>query len=85
MTKALEKVIERLQQMPEDRQDALADMLLHEIDEDERWMRSTASNEQKLRGLLNDVLEADRRGECEPPGATGSASALLARPLRQND
>jgi len=66
MTKALEKVLERLQQMPEDRQDALAAMLLHEIDEDERWMRSTASNEDKLRSLLNNVLEADRRGECEP-------------------
>ena len=66
MTTALEKVIERLQQMPEDRQDALAALLLHEIDEDERWMQSTASNQEKLRGLVNDVLNADRRGECEP-------------------
>ena len=66
MTKALEKVIERLQQMPEDRQDAFAALLLHEIDEDERWIQSTASNEKKLRGLVNDVLDADRRGDCKP-------------------
>ncbi len=66
MTKALEKVIERLQQMPDERQDALAAMVLHEIEEDERWMRSTVTNEGKLQGLVVDVLEADRLGQCEP-------------------
>jgi hypothetical protein len=58
MTKALEKVLERLQQMPEDRQEALAAMLLHEIDEDERWMRSTAANADKLQRLFDDSLRA---------------------------
>ncbi len=66
MTKSLEKAIERLQQMPADRQDALAALLVHEMDEDNRWSQSTAANEQKLRGLIGEVLAADRRGECEP-------------------
>jgi hypothetical protein len=65
MTKALQAVIERLRQVPEDRQDALAALLLHELDEDERWAQSTAANVEKLRGLVDDVLAADRRGECE--------------------
>jgi hypothetical protein len=50
--------------MPEDRQDLLAKLLLHEIDEDERWMQSTAAHATKLQGLVDDVLEANRRGEC---------------------
>jgi hypothetical protein len=66
MTKTLEQVIERLRQMPEDRQDAIARLVLHEIDEDERWLQSTAAHAGKLKGLVDDVLEADRRGECEP-------------------
>jgi len=65
MTKSLQEAIARLQQMPEDRQDLFARLVLQEIEEDERWMRSTASNADKLQGLINDVLDADRRGECE--------------------
>jgi hypothetical protein len=60
MTKALEEAIERLKQMPEDRQDSLAQLLLHEIDEDERWQQSTAKHASKLKGLVNDILEAER-------------------------
>jgi len=65
MTKTLEHAIERLRQMPEDRQDSLARLLLHEIEEDERWTRTTASHADKLQQLVDDVLDADRRGECE--------------------
>jgi hypothetical protein len=66
MTKTLEQAIERLRQMPEERQDSLAQLLLHEIEEDERWQRTTEENADKLRGLVDEVLEADRRGEREP-------------------
>ncbi|MCH8840218.1 MAG: hypothetical protein IH831_05995 [Planctomycetes bacterium] len=66
MTKTLEQAIERLRQMSEDRQDALAQLLLYEIEEDERWQNSTANHTDKIKGLVQDVLEAERRGECEP-------------------
>jgi hypothetical protein len=66
MTETLENAIERLRQMPADRQDSFAKLLLYEIEEDERWTRSTAANAAKLTGLVADVLEADRRNECEP-------------------
>ena len=36
------------------------------IDEDERWVRSTEANADKLRGLIGEVLQADSRGQCEP-------------------
>ncbi len=66
MTKTLQEAIERLQQMPEDRQDLLAKLVLHEIAEDEKWVKSTEASADKLRGLIGEVLEADSRGECEP-------------------
>jgi hypothetical protein len=65
MTTALQQAIERLRQAPDDRQDALAALLIHELDEDERWAKSTAASSAKLERLVQDVLEADRRGECE--------------------
>jgi hypothetical protein len=66
MTRTLQQAIERLQQASEEKQDALAALLLHELDEDERWSGSTAANSDKLKGFVESILEADRRGECEP-------------------
>jgi hypothetical protein len=66
MTKTLEQAIERLRQMPEERQDLLARLMLHEIEEDERWQRSTETYAAQLQGLVNGVLEANDRGECAP-------------------
>lgn len=59
MTKTLQEAIERLQQIPEDRQDLLAKLVLHEIEEDEKWMRSTEANAGKLPGLIKQVVNAD--------------------------
>jgi hypothetical protein len=44
MTTALEEAIERLRQMPPERQDAFARLLLREILADEHWMRSAAQH-----------------------------------------
>jgi hypothetical protein len=65
MTDAMKKAIERLEQMPEERQDMLARLMLHEIEEDERWMQTTERHADKLRGFVDDVLQADRQGEFE--------------------
>ncbi len=66
MTKNLEQAIERLRQMPEEKQDLIARLVLHEIEEAERWMQSTEAHADKLQGLVDDIRQADRRGECEP-------------------
>ncbi len=66
MTKTLEQAIEQLRHLPEDRQDLLARLMLHEMEEDEKWARSTEANAGKLTRLVDEILEADRRGECEP-------------------
>ncbi len=66
MTKSLERAIELIQQLPEDRQDLLARLMLHEIEEDEQWLRSTDTHSDKLTSLIDGILEDDCNGKCEP-------------------
>jgi hypothetical protein len=61
MTPALEEAIERLRQMPPDRQDAFARLLLREILADEQWRQSAAQHaewQQQRRG--NGVVRSGR-------------------------
>jgi len=66
MTDTLQKAIEQLRQMPEERQDSLARLVLHEIEQDLLWAQSTEKHSGKLGKLVDDVLAADDRGECKP-------------------
>jgi len=66
MTESLQQAIEQLRQMPEERQDLLARLVLHEIEQDQQWTQSTEAQADRLRGLVDDILAADERGECEP-------------------
>jgi len=66
MTDTLQKAIEQLQQIPKERQELLARLVLHEIEQDRQWAQSTEAHADKLRGLVDNVLAADDRGECEP-------------------
>jgi hypothetical protein len=66
MTRLMKQAIERLRNVPEAEQDRLAQFLLNELKEDERWSRSTADNEAKLATLVEKVLADDDQGKCEP-------------------
>jgi hypothetical protein len=66
MTRLMEQAIERLRAVPETKQDQLARFLLSELEEDERWSRSTAEYEGKLKGFIDTLLADDSRGQSEP-------------------
>lgn len=66
MTQTLEQAIELLQNLPPERQDELARLVLHEIAEDDRWQATTDKYADKLPKLVADILAANQRGECEP-------------------
>jgi hypothetical protein len=51
--------------MSEERQDMLARLLLHEIEQDDLWNRTTEKYADKLAALVNDVIESDRCGESD--------------------
>ena len=66
MTRRMEQAIERLRTVPEAQQDGLAEFLLHELAEDERWGRSTQQHASKLKSLTDEVLRDDACGRTEP-------------------
>ena len=66
MTRLMEQAIDRLRAVPDAQQDRLAEFLLHELAEDERWARSTIDHADKLKGLIDDVLADDAKGHCTP-------------------
>jgi hypothetical protein len=63
MTHLMEKAIERLRAVPEPQQDRLAQFLLSELEEDERWNASTAVHADALQRLADRVLADDARGD----------------------
>ncbi|MGA2440006.1 MAG: hypothetical protein ABSH08_03540 [Tepidisphaeraceae bacterium] len=66
MTRLMEQAIERLRAIPAAQQDEVARFLIGELEEDIRWSQSTAKHQDKLQGLMDEVLKDDARGACEP-------------------
>lgn len=66
MTRLMGKAIEWLRTLPENQQDRLAEFLLHELAEDDRWTQSTQANGAKLKGLIDTILADDAAGRCPP-------------------
>jgi hypothetical protein len=66
VTKLMEKAIEKLRAIPEGEQDRLAEFVLHELTEDERWSKSRAGQVEKLGRLASDMKADDEKGLCGP-------------------
>ena len=62
MTRLMEQAIERLRAIPEGQQDQLAEFLLNELDDDQRWLQSTSVHSEKLNTLVSKVLADDASG-----------------------
>jgi hypothetical protein len=66
MTRLMKQAIERLWAVPENKQDQLARFLLNELEDDERWSRTTAEHEIKLKAFVDTLLADDSRRETVP-------------------
>jgi hypothetical protein len=66
MTRRMKQAMDRLTAVPESLQDSLADFLLHEIEQDEKWSASTAANSDRLTSIVTEVLEDDAAGRTTP-------------------
>lgn len=66
MTRRMQQAIERLRAIPENQQDRIAEFLLQELAEDERWADTTHEHAAKLKGLIETVLADDATGPGEP-------------------
>lgn len=65
MTESLKAAVDRVRELPDERQEEIARLLLHEIEEDERWAATTQRHADGLSDLIDDIRDADKRGECE--------------------
>lgn len=63
MTKLLEKAFSEASKLPEEDQNALAEMLLDDLASEERWADALAGSQAELAALADEALAEFRRGE----------------------
>jgi hypothetical protein len=66
MTTLLEKAFLRASKLPEKDQDALADLLLTEIESEARWQKAFGESADQLAELADEALKEFREGKTEP-------------------
>jgi hypothetical protein len=65
MTERLEQAIARLKTLPIDKQDAIATLILDELDDDERWDKSFARSPDLLAKLAGEAMAEYRAGKTQ--------------------
>jgi hypothetical protein len=66
MTQLLEKAVARVSTLPDREQDALASVLLDELESERRWDQLFASSQDLLGLMAREALAEYRAGEAEP-------------------
>ncbi len=65
MTTTLQEAFEKAAALPPERQEALAAIVLEEIEADERWQQSFAQSQEALSRLAAEALEEDAQGRTQ--------------------
>ena len=63
MTRLREKAFEQASKLPEEDQDALAEMLLSDLASEERWTEAFAQSQDKLPMLAQEALAEFKQGK----------------------
>jgi len=63
MTGMLEKAIAQVKQLPEEQQNAIAAIILEEIEDEARWDAAFSRSHDVLDRLAAEAEEEDRRGQ----------------------
>ncbi|MBD2410624.1 hypothetical protein FACHB389_17570 [Nostoc calcicola FACHB-389] len=65
MTKLLEQAIARVKQLPETEQDAIAALILEELEDEARWDKAFAQSHDVLAELAAAALAEDQAGKTQ--------------------
>lgn len=65
MTERLEQAIARLKTLPTDKQDAIATLILEELEEEQRWDESFARSPDLLAKLAAEAMTEYRAGKTQ--------------------
>ncbi|MEM7808096.1 MAG: hypothetical protein AAF561_08300 [Planctomycetota bacterium] len=66
MTQTLEQALERVRELPDDRQDAIAELIVAELEADRQWERRFAETSDQLELLAKRALERRAEGKAVP-------------------
>ena len=66
MTKLLKKALESVSALPDDEQDAIASIILDEIEDEARWRASFARSQEALARLADQARAEIARGDVLP-------------------
>lgn len=65
MTERLERAIAQLKTLPTDKQDAIATLILEELEEEQRWDDSFARSPDLLAKLATEAMAEHRAGKTQ--------------------
>ncbi|MFN0316438.1 MAG: hypothetical protein ACKVQA_15545 [Burkholderiales bacterium] len=65
MTKLLERVVERVRALPESEQDAIATLVLEELEDEARWDSAFARTQDSLVKLGAEAMLEHRQGKTQ--------------------
>lgn len=66
VTKRFEKVIDKVGKLPAEEQDALAEWILEELADEQRWQESFAKSQNTLEKMADKALQEHERGNTSP-------------------
>ena len=65
MTELLEQALEKAKNLPDSEQDAIAAMILEELEDEAKWEKRFSVSKDSLAKLASEAMEEDRREETE--------------------
>jgi aspartate/glutamate racemase len=68
MTQLLEQAVAAARQLPDAEQEAIAALIMAEIEDDRRWEESFARSSDKLKALAARAADQVRTGQCRTAG-----------------
>jgi len=63
MSKLLERAMKRARRLPDAEQDAIATIILEELEDEARWEQAFSKSQDALAKLAAEAMEEDRKGE----------------------
>jgi hypothetical protein len=63
MTKLLERAVEKMKNLPENEQDAIASIILEELEDEMRWEKAFARSQDVLAKLAQEAIDEERTGK----------------------
>ncbi|HET7100092.1 MAG TPA: hypothetical protein VFJ52_02995 [Terriglobia bacterium] len=63
MSKLLEKALEKISDLPQEEQDAIASQILAELEDEAAWAKRFADSSERLRRLAGEALAEHHEGK----------------------